>query len=284
MTSGTEVFRYSAFTADPLGGNPAGVVLDAEGLSSADMQQIAAEVGYSETAFMIRLGANAFRARYFSPAKEVPFCGHATIATAIALAERTEPGEVELTTSAGPVRVTTGSSQDGVLTATLTSVPPTVEDIEDGELAQLLEAIRWGPQDMDPALPVRIASAGARHPIVAAATRERLAALDYDFDGLAALMDACDWTTVDLVWRESPLVFHVRNPFPIGGVVEDPATGSAAAALGGYLRALRLVPTPSTVTIHQGADLGRPSLISVDVPAEPGSGIRVSGGAVRISA
>ena len=87
------------------------------------------------------------------------------------------------------------------------------------------------------------------------------------------------WTTVDLVWRESELVFHARDPFPPGGVVEDPATGAAAAAFGGYLRELHLVPVPATVTVHQGADLGRPGLLMVGIPAGAG-GISVSGTAV----
>ena len=95
-------------------------------------------------------------------------------------------------------------------------------------------------------------------------------------------MAARDWTTVDLVWRESPTVVHARNPFPPGGVVEDPATGAAAAAFGGYLRELGLVDPPATVTIHQGADMGRPGVLTVDIPAEPGTGISVTGTAVAL--
>ncbi len=94
-------------------------------------------------------------------------------------------------------------------------------------------------------------------------------------------MTAEGWTTIQLVWRQSPDVFHSRVPFPVGGVVEDPATGAAAAALGAYLRELGLVQPPATVTIHQGDDMGRPSLLSVEI--DPGSGgIRVSGNAVPI--
>jgi PhzF family phenazine biosynthesis protein len=87
---------------------------------------------------------------------------------------------------------------------------------------------------------------------------------------------------VQLVWRESYDVFHVRNPFPPGGVVEDPATGAAAAAFGGYLRDLGLVGPPATVAVHQGHDMGRPSLLTVTIPAEPGSGIDVTGTAVPL--
>jgi PhzF family phenazine biosynthesis protein len=94
-------------------------------------------------------------------------------------------------------------------------------------------------------------------------------------------MLAADLTTVDLVWRESTDVFHARNPFPVGGVVEDPATGAAAAAFGAYLRELRLVEPPATVMIHQGDDMGRPSLLTVGI-GEHG-GIRVSGQAVAMT-
>ncbi|MGB3437334.1 MAG: PhzF family phenazine biosynthesis isomerase, partial [Actinophytocola sp.] len=88
------VLRYAAFTTDPATGNPAGVVLDAAGLSDSDMQRIAAEVDYSETAFVCGGSGPHYTVRYFSPLAEVPFCGHATIATAVALADRDGPGDL----------------------------------------------------------------------------------------------------------------------------------------------------------------------------------------------
>jgi PhzF family phenazine biosynthesis protein len=78
-------------------------------------------------------------------------------------------------------------------------------------------------------------------------------------------------------------VFHVRDPFPVGGVVEDPATGAAAAAFGHYLRELRLIEPPARLTLHQGDDLGRPSVLTVDVGAADPR-IKVSGTAVEIPA
>jgi len=277
-----EILRYTAFSSEPSGGNPAGVVLDATGASDADMLAVAADIGFSETAFLFSHGDRAFDVRYFSPLAEVPFCGHATIASAVAHAERHGPGRLTLHTKAGRVEVATSASPDGWPTATLVSVPPRTADLPDDDRRTLLAALRWDEADLDPDLPLRVAYAGAWHPIVAAATRQRLADLDYDFDALAALMAARDWTTVDLVWRESPTVVHARNPFPPGGVVEDPATGAAAAAFGGYLRNLRLVDLPATVTVHQGDDLGRPSLLTVGIPAEPGSGVAVTGTALRL--
>jgi PhzF family phenazine biosynthesis protein len=277
------VQRYTAFSDRPEGGNPAGVVLDAAGLDASAMQAIAAEVGYSETAFLVGSDApGAYAVRYFSPLAEVPFCGHATIATAVALADRDGPGDITLATMAGTVPVRTEADAEGRTLATLTSVAPRVEEPAEDDVERALAALRWEAGELDPALPARIAFAGARHLVLAAATRARLAALEYDFEALRSLMLERDLTTVQLVWRESPLVFHARDPFPVGGVVEDPATGAAAAALGGYLRELGLVNPPARVTIHQGHDLGRPSLLLVDLdPAR--QEIQVSGHAVAIA-
>ncbi len=274
-----QILRYTAFSADPDGGNPAGVVLDAAGADEAQMLEVAAEVGYSETAFLTARDDGEFDVRYFSPLAEVPFCGHATIATAVAHAERHGPGRLVFQAPVGRVRVDTRLSE-GRLVATLTSVEPRRAELSDADLDELLAALGWQRSELDPSLPPGVAFAGNWHPIVAVARRERLATLDYDFPRLADLMAARDWTTVDLVHRESTTVFHSRNPFPPGGVVEDPATGAAAAALGGYLRDLAAVQPPLTVTVHQGEDMGRPGILTVEIPAT--GGIRVSGTAVSI--
>lgn len=282
-----EVLRYTAFSSAPDGGNPAGVVLDARGLDDSEMLAIAADLGYSESAFLTAppegLGGREGRAygiRYFSPKAEVPFCGHATVATAVALAERTGPGELMFATRAGtvPVKVT---EEDGRFRATLTSVEPEITEIADAELDEALAALRWPAADLDPAFPPRVAFAGARHLVLAAATRARLSDLAYDFERLEALMRRLDLTTVQLVWQESATVFHVRDPFPVGGVVEDPATGAAAAAFGAYARELGLVPEAAVLTLHQGEDLGRPGELTVTLRAGDPH-VHVSGAGARI--
>lgn len=278
-----EVLRYTAFSADPAGGNPAGVVLDAAGLDDARMLAVAAEVGYSETAFVTATDGRTLTVRYFSPKAEVPFCGHATVAAAVALAERTGAGDLLFRTPVGDVPVTVAADPDGTLRATLTSVEPYVAEVADDAVAEALAALDWPAADLDPVFPPRIASVGTRHLVLAAATRARLADLAYDFGRLAALMTSLDLTTVQLLWRESPFVFHVRDPFPVGGVVEDPATGAAALALGAYLRDLGLVTPPATLTLHQGHDLGRPGTLTVTLSAGD-SRVRVSGAATAIPA
>jgi PhzF family phenazine biosynthesis protein len=284
---GPEVLRYTAFSSDPGGGNPAGVVLDAGGMDDEAMLAVAARLGYSESAFLTPgQDERAYRIRYFSPKAEVSFCGHATVAAALALAERIGPGEVVFATPAGDVPVEVrAAGADGEVRATLTSVEPYVEEVDGADLAEALAALDWPAGDLDPAFPPRIAFAGARHLVLAAATRARLADLDYDFARLETLMHRLDLTTVQLVWRESATVFHVRDPFPVGGVVEDPATGAAAAAFGAYAREFGLVPDDAVLTLRQGEDLGRPGELTVTLRAgDPrvrvgGAGARIGGGA-----
>jgi PhzF family phenazine biosynthesis protein len=277
-----EVLRYAAFTDDPANGNPAGVVPDAGQLTERDMLGIAAGVGYSETAFVTGSDhqLRRYTVRYFSPRAEVPFCGHATIAAAVEIARRTGPGELMLDTQAGEVPVHT-AIKDGRPWATLTSVPASSRPASPEEAGPALAALGWAPGDLDPRFPAHVAYAGNYHLILAAATRARLADLGYDFAALAELMAAHDWTTVHLFWAQDAARFHARDPFPPGGVVEDPATGAAAAAFGGYLRALGRITAPTRLTVWQGEDLGRPSELLVDVdPAD--ERVKVTGQAVPI--
>ncbi|MEU9920546.1 PhzF family phenazine biosynthesis isomerase [Streptomyces griseoluteus] len=283
-TTAPDVLRYAAFTPDPHGGNPAGVVLDATGLDEHRMLALAAEVGYSETAFVTERdeARRRFGLRYFSPLAEVAFCGHATVATAVALAERIGTGELHFDTPAGEIRVETTADGDGTVRATLTSVPAHSRPAEATELTATLAALHWDAADLDPALPPHVAFGGNDHLILAAVSRARLADLAYDFDALATVMRTHGWTTVHLVWRENDGSYHARDPFPVGGVVEDPATGAAAAAFGGYLRTIGLVTAPSTITIRQGEDMGRPSDLTIEVdPYE--TPVRVTGQAVPIA-
>jgi PhzF family phenazine biosynthesis protein len=271
--------RIAAFSDDPRGGNPAGVVVGEELPPDGAMQQIAKDVGYSETAFLAGDGGAEWTARYWSPEAEVPFCGHATIAAAIAIYRQYGVTEILFDTRSGPVPVAVEEIA-GAPWATLTSVEPHVAEIAPDDIARLLALLRVSAAELDPALPPKVAFAGAHHPIVALASPAAHAALDYDFDGLRALMEDRDWTTIQVVWKSSPTQFRSRNPFPVGGVVEDPATGSAAAAFGAYLRSIGAIEPPASIEILQGEEIGRPSRIFVAIPRE--GGIGVTGTAVPI--
>jgi len=278
MTKGNLYFR-SAFTDKPDGGNPAGVWIGDTLPSVEFMQQTAAEVGYSETAFVVPASGRNRTIRYYSPEQEVPFCGHATIATGVVLGETEGDGIYRLKTSVGEVPVSV-QSRDGIREASLTSVEPRIKGASDLLVSGALSALGWKKTDLDGSIPPSRAYAGAWHLILAVREYDRLANLHYDFETLKALMLKEDLTTLQLVWRESEFVFHSRNPFPVGGVVEDPATGASAAALGGYLREAGLISAPVTLIIRQGETMGRPSLLTVDIPAT--RGIVVIGTAVTL--
>jgi PhzF family phenazine biosynthesis protein len=275
-----QLSRLTAFSTDPAGGNPAGVWIGAELPDSDRMQQIAADVGYSETAFAVPGDNSEWTVRYFSPEAEVPFCGHATIATGVVLGNTHGFGTYHLNTVAGRVDVEV-SNDSGSPIATLTSVEPEQTPLSDRLLEEVLDSIGWTLDVLDTDLPPGLAYAGAWHVILATSHPDVLSELEYDFDRLKQLMIRHDITTIQLVHRTGDASFKSRNPFPVGGVVEDPATGAAAAALGGYLRASGLIQLPADFTINQGDDMGRPSVLHVHVPES--GGVKVSGTAVPIS-
>lgn len=274
-----QLYRLAAFSTSPAGGNPAGVWLGEALPDAAAMQRIAAEVGYSETAFVAPLDGTERHIRYYSPLREISFCGHATIAAGVVLGQTAGAGRYRLQTAVGEVLVKVFRDGEQWLAA-LTSVEPEQRAVPPGWLERVLEALDWRPEELDPALPPMLAYAGAWHLVLAAGSAARLARLDYDVERLKALMEDAGLVTLQLVYREDELVFQARNPFPVGGVVEDPATGAAAAALGGYLRAAELMPVPGELLIRQGEAMGRPSELRVRVPAA--GGIRVSGAAVAL--
>lgn len=270
-----EILRLRAFTTptrNPLSGNPAGVVLDAEDLSDADRLRIAGELGFSETAFLTGITADAARIRYFSPRAEIAFCGHATIASGVVLARNGAGPVVRFETNAGEVPVEVGPES-----ATLIAVEASVAPLEGPLLDELLAALRLTHDDLDPTLPPAFLLGGNPHPIVPVRAGV-LARLDHDGDAVLGLQDREGWDgTVPVIHRMSDTRFASRNPFPRGGIREDPATGSAAASLGAYLRHGGHVAAPTEIVVEQGGEVGRPSSITVTIPAE--GRIRVTGSA-----
>ncbi|NLA66252.1 MAG: PhzF family phenazine biosynthesis protein [Leucobacter sp.] len=208
------VLRFAAFANAPEGGNPAGIVLQANSLSVSEMQRIAAEVGYAEAAF----------------------------------------------TSVEPE---------------IASLAPEVEN-------ELLAILGLSTDSLDEQYPLRVAFAGNWHPILVLKDQTVFDNFSFEPQALRALMDEQEWRgTVTVLHAISAVSFEARNLFPVGSMTEDPATGSAAASLGGYLRILRLVDVPCSVEVHQGSHVGRPSLLTVEIPEK--GGITVSGSASEIA-
>ncbi len=274
-----KIQRIAAFADGNAGGNPAGVVI-AEALPDpAQMQRIAAEVGFSETAFAAR-AAGGWRVRYFSPESEVPFCGHATIALGAALAQAEGDGVFALQLNDANITVE-GRARDGVVEAALQSPPTRSAPASPQVVGEVLALFGYGQADLDPRLPPAAIHAGADHLLIALKTREALAAMHYDLDAGRALMRREGLVTIILAWAQAPRQFHTRNAFASGGVYEDPATGAATAALAGYLRDLAW-PHGGAIDVVQGEDMGSRSLLHAAIPPTPGSSIRVSGTTRRL--
>jgi PhzF family phenazine biosynthesis protein len=269
-----DILRLAAFADNGQGGNPAGVAFCQDMPPDDEMLAVAKELGYSETVFLVQQ-ADKWRVRYFAPAIEVPFCGHATIALGAALGERCGEGEYRLVLNDSEIRVKAERTAEG-FSATLYSPVTFSEDAPQEYVDAVLAGFNFTRDHLDPAFPVRFASAGARHLIFVLKDRRALAEMKYDFDLIRRLMMAEALITISILWPESDEVFHSRNAFASGGVYEDPATGAAAAALAGYLRDIGW-PGKQEFTILQGEDMGMPSRLQVAFTPNPGESVAVSG-------
>ncbi len=269
-----KILRIAAFSDGSVGGNPAGVSIDDDLPPSEVMQQVAAEVGFSETAFAAPVG-DAWRVRYFSPKSEVLFCGHATIALGAALALRSGDGIFQLKLNNAAISVE-GRREGDVVAAALQSPPTRSKPANPSLLEAALKLFEYSSDDLNRDIPPAEIHAGADHLVLTLKAREKLAAMRYDLDQGRSLMSKAGLVTIALVHVRDNQNFNVRNAFASGGVLEDPATGAAAAAFAGYLRDLRW-PHGGNIHIVQGEDMGMRSIIRADIPPDQGSSIRVSG-------
>ena len=274
-----DVQRIAAFSDGTQGGNPAGVWLGAALPLEAEMQRIAHEIGYSETAFAAPLG-EGWRVRYFSPESEVPFCGHATIALGAALAASHGDGVYPLVLNSAAITVEgrRGTGGDGsVLTSAALQSPPTRSAPAPGEVvARALALFGYQKEDLDPRIPPALAHGGADHLVLALRSRALLAAMRYELDAGRHFMRELGIVTVVLVFAQTDTLLHTRNPFASGGVYEDPATGAGTAALAGYLRDIGW-PHGGAIDIVQGEDMGMRSRLHAGIGMEQDGSIRVSG-------
>lgn len=270
-----QIRRIAAFTDQGQGGNPAGVVLADRLPSADDMQQVATQVGYSETVFACPNGDGSWRVRYYSPEAEVAFCGHATIALGAALGQEIGPGVYPLALAHDNISVSAengGNEWISVLRSPSTRSAPANQAL----LAEALDLFGYTHDDLDPELPPCEANAGVDHLILPLISRSALTRMNYNLDAGRRFMRTHGIGTVAFVFREDKKLYHARNAFAIGGVLEDPATGAAAAAFAGMLRDLRVLES-GTITIMQGEDMAQPCRIDVEIGAILGSPVNVRG-------
>jgi trans-2,3-dihydro-3-hydroxyanthranilate isomerase len=291
-------FTLDVFTSERFGGNPLAVILDARGLSTDEMLQVTREFNYSESTFLLppETDGTTKRVRIFTPGGEVPFAGHPTIGTAIAMVFA---GDVPLSGDAvavvlgenvGPVPVTV-RLRDGVPEWAQLSVAMMPQEQAPRDRAMVAAVLSLDVTDLLPAdsHAPRVTSCGLPFLIVPLASRDAVARARVNADQFAQHLHGTDAKMIMVVASIDDVPgtdLHCRVFCPDDGVPEDPATGSATAALGGYLAAR----TPRTGTLRwttqQGIEMGRPSQLEIEVDKQPDgtiTAVRVAGRAVLVS-
>ncbi|MDQ2055326.1 MULTISPECIES: PhzF family phenazine biosynthesis protein [Halobellus] len=269
-----------AFAAEPLAGNAAGVVPEADGLTADQMRAIARELAVSETAFLLPSETADRRLRYFSPEQEVDLCGHATVAAHAHLREAgaIDEGEHTIETNVGVLDVEVES--DGSIW--MTQEMPRVERVE-VDYERLGNALGIDPaalRDVGADAPVAVASTGLPFLIVPVNFLQNLGSADPNDGAVEAIADEHDVAgiyafTFDALGADSTL--HARAFAPSVGIAEDPATGTASGACGAYLREVGAFEDfPEEMVFEQGHFVDRPSEVRVRVAGD----VRVGGRAV----
>jgi trans-2,3-dihydro-3-hydroxyanthranilate isomerase len=284
---------YDVFTDTLFAGNPLAVVFDADALSDAQMQTVAREFNLSETIF-IRAPADtrhSVSVRIFTPAKELPFAGHPTIGGAIAVAEA-QHGRAEardlllvLEEKVGPVRCGVKIATEGASFAEFTAPKLSAPAGADPSLETAAHAIGLAASDIGfGAHTPSIFSAGVTFAMIPVADITTLGRVTPHAD-LAGLLGVTECYIYTRAERDAPHAFRARMFAPAFGITEDPATGSAAAAFAGVLARFEgLTDGWHTLPILQGVEMGRPSLIGLEVNIEARAlaGARIAGKAVKI--
>ena len=276
QTAAVEII--SAFVDSGAGGNPAGVVFDADNLSEAEMQRIAASVGLSETAFVSRSAIADFKLDFFTPTRRIAHCGHATIATFSHLAQtgRVGQGETSKETVDGPRKIIIEGDA-----AFMEQTAPAYTDAADWGQGlgdqDVLASLGLEPGDLLQGLPPVIVNTGNGFMIVPLRSRDTLAALRPDQGAIARISEALDlvgYYAFSVEAENADRHATARMFGPAYGIPEEAATGMAAGPLACFLRD-RLNVTDETVLIEQGhfMDAPSPSLLTARLDIDAGGRI-----------
>ena len=291
---GIRFYQVDSFATRALEGNPAGVVPDARGLDETTMRRVAREINASETAFVLEKPGDGYdvEIRFFTPTREVPVCGHATVAAHYvrALERGYRGGVVRMRTKAGilPVEVLPeGDDLRVVMTQGAIEFGPVLEG---DDRTALLAGLGVGPADLEPGLPIRIVSTSHGKVMVPLASRARLDALEPDDSALAALSGriGCNgFYAFSLDSGEPGVLASGRMFAPAIGIREDPVTGNANGPLGAYLTRYGRIPALAdgySFRIKQGEAMDRKGYMDVAVFCEDGEPVRVTiGGRAHVA-
>jgi len=279
------LYLIDAFTATPYAGNPCAVVLDAGSLDRAAMQAIASEMNQAETAFVRSCENGTVEARYFTPAEEIPFAGHPTVATFTVLldAGRINTGRHQLVTPGATIFVEV-STADGVATVEMTQKAPEFGRTYAHDVVAPAFGLR--ASDLLGAFPPQTVSTGTPMLMVLVQSRNALERATLMVDRYQALHAEGDFFSPHLFWLggATPEGDTYARQFGLPpDLPEDPFTGSATGAMAAYLWRYGLLPN-RTFVAEQGHGMGRPGKAWVHVLGDRDAiqGVRVRGEAVVV--
>lgn len=286
-------YQIDSFTKQKLAGNPAGVVTNADGLSEEEMQKIAREFNNSETAFIFSPTKKNYdvEVRYFTPTKEVPICGHATIAAhyARAMENKMETTRIFQKTGAGvlPVDIIKKDLDYQII---MTQGAIEFGNILTGDcLDDIVSALKLRREDLLENFPVQIVSTGHSKIMLGMKEKRMLDSLQPDLEKLSEISGKiqCNGYYVFTMDRNSGILIHGRMFAPAIGIAEDPVTGNANGPLGAYLVHYKKVDVAGSAfsfQAMQGEAIHRPGIVSVKVNLKNGEPdeVQVSGNAVIV--
>lgn len=276
-----KIERIAAFSEDGRGGSPTGVLLLDEEIKTEEMQRLATDLGYTETAFASKQEDGSWFARYFSAEVELPSCGHGMTTLGAVLAERYGSARYKICFKDSQLNVDGKKNIDGLIASTQ-SPNTKSEQLNSVAVSELLDVFGYCRDQLNPDIPPAIINAGANHFILALRDREDLADMYYEMEEGRQFMRDNDIFSIMLVFAEDSQIFHARNTYAAWGAMEDPATAVAATALSGYLRDIDW-PHGNALKIIQGEDMGSRSVLRTEFSDEKGSPVKVIGHMDRLN-
>lgn len=286
-----QVYHYDAFSNEPNKGNPAGIVLDADNLTDAQMQNIASRVGFNETAFICKSTKADFKIRYFTPGHEMDLCGHATIATIYALTTKgliADKTEITIDTNIGVLPISISKSPSGETYITMQHAPPQFEAFL-GSKKDLTQSLGIAESDLDDKFPIVYGSTGVWTLLVPIKSIDIFKNMKPNNQLFPSILQQKPKVSVHpfcIETHSSNTDMHARHfSSPFSGTIEDPITGTASGVMGAYFVNYieHFNQGSQKLVIEQGQEIGKHGQVIVEVtPDEYNVDVKICGTAVYV--
>lgn len=285
------VHHYNAFSNNPNKGNPAGIVFCGDELTEKEMQEIAFQVGFNETAFPVKSEVADLRIRFFTPGHEMNLCGHATVATVYALKSKGLLGDkatITIETRAGILPVEINQASETGMLITMKQAPPEFKAFN-GSAADLTRSIGLKVSDIDDNLPILYGSTGTWTllvPIKKLSSFQKMKPNNNSFPNILNEMPNSSVHPFCMETYDCNTDMHARHfSSPYSGTIEDPVTGTASGVMGAFYAKyiLKNFKEPLNLIVEQGHEIKRDGRVLVQVSKHNSSfDIKITGNAIFV--